>query len=563
LNLKSAVSTLHKRRKLIISIAIVLLLILLSVAFFLVVVNSNKGDDKKEGDQTGEQEEDLGYITNEDMRKTLQNEVDEIKSEYLSEIFPPPDLYPEKFYTLFLPQPNLWREVLANIDEFKKYGFNSVHFGPLVILDSDDCPRVVGEDLVKFYINEFHRSGMHVILTTNPAGPWGEFFSEEREDWSEEVKKRHSDGTLVEEYTERIIFKWAQVAEEYNVAAFIPANEIQMISTDRQYLKDKAPEILSGIRERYSGKVGFNIQMYGDTGWEGGWTPLHYEYELSNYDFVLPMGDTSRVESYLGYELDTENLIKKKIACIEYFKNFIGDYSIDEIWYGFGLYGGGGNWWEPIQDDEEMIVNALQASVYADNLLSVIHDDVACVTAVYDYGFMVLDEPIPEVWVQYFTPTTYSPPIDDKIKWNENDLYHIQEALFPQWDSLYGMPMELEERIESGYQADLQSNGDVNISGEATYLGDWIQIVNFSFDGDGRDIELRIGDDRLEDKFLVNVARLKDIGENDYDDEELRLDMPDWFGSIVRDYRYNFICLLIYDNDNRKVLGKYYFYKPL
>ena len=33
-------------------------------------------------------------------------------------------------------------------------------------------PHAVGEDLVRFCVNEFHRNGMHVMLTTNPAGPW-------------------------------------------------------------------------------------------------------------------------------------------------------------------------------------------------------------------------------------------------------------------------------------------------------------------------------------------------------------------------------------------------------
>jgi len=531
----------------------------IGVIIFIKSESEEVDNDLFEDESVEHEEEDLGHITNEDMYQTFQEEIDEIEKEYLSHIYPAPSDYPEQFYTLFLPHPDLWREALINIDEFKKYGFNSVHFGPLVILDNDDHPLVVGKDLTKFYINEFHRAGMHVILTTNPAGPWGEFFHEEREDWSDEVKSRHSDGTLVREYTERVIYKWAEVAEEFNTAAFIPANEIQMISTNREYLKNKAPEMLSGIRERYSGKVGFNIQFYGDAGFEDGWTPFYYEYDLTDYDFVLSMGDTSRVESFLGYEVDTENLIKKKIACIEYLKDFIDDYSIDEIWYGFGMYGGGGNWWEPIQDSQESIVTADQASVYADNLLDVIHYDVAGMSAVYDHGFMVLDEPIPKVWVEYFTPTPYTPKIDADIIWNENELYYIQEALFPQWDCLYGMPMEVEERIKSGYQADLESNKNITISGEAVYWDDWIQIKEFSFKGDSRDIELRIGDDRLEDKFLVSVLRLKDLNEKEYNKEELRLSLPDWLEQTIRDYKYNFICLLVYDNDNREVLGKYYF----
>ena len=103
----------------------------------------------------------------------------------------------------------------------------------------------------------------------------------------------------------------------------------------------------------------------------------------------------------------------------------------------------------------------------------------------------------------------------------------------------------------------------IHIAWMAFYWDDWIQIQNFSFRGNNRDIELRIGDDRIEDKTLVSVLRLKDIGRREFKNVELRLDLPDWLEDMIRDYKHNFICILVYDNDKREVLGKYYLKPPL
>ena len=200
-----------------------------------------------------------GHYTNENITDILTLEAEAIKNEYISSIYPAPSLIPEKLLCIFLPRPQLWKEALLRIEELKNLGFNSVHLCMIMSVDLNDHPYSAGEDLLRFYINEFHRNGMNVILSTNPAGPWGNYFSENMEEQIEQasdyVKNRRKNGTFVDEYIEQV-FTCVDIAQEFEVLAFIPANEMQMISINHSYVYNITAEILPEIRQRFDGLVG-------------------------------------------------------------------------------------------------------------------------------------------------------------------------------------------------------------------------------------------------------------------------------------------------------------------
>ena len=493
----------------------------------------------------------ITHRTNADMPARLAAEARQMKEAFVSPIYPAPKPLPSKFNSVFIPLPSLWREALLRVDELKAMGFNSVHFGPIMTIDEDDHPHAVGEDLVRFYVNEFHRNGMHVILTTNPAGPWAQFSSEEREDWSERVKRRRRDGTFVDEYVEQV-YAWAEIAQELDVAAFIPANEMQIISTNHAYLSQKAAAILPEIRKRYSGKVGFSIQGTGDLGPEGNWAPTYWEYDLTHYDFILSMGTTARLCDVDTRDLCRDHIERTKRADINYLESLALKYDVDEIWFGLLLFNGSGNYWEPNNGDPYTALTPQEAAEYADVLLGVIYDTVSGVSPVYDTGFMVFEDPLPDTWLKYFSPYTH--PQQGERKWQERDLYRLEEAFFPEWDGLYALPWG--DMTTPGYSAVITSTEAISISGIATY--EWprkIHISDFNFEGNGNDVEIRLADDRT-DRLLVNIARLMDIGNHAYENAELTLYWPDHLQERM------FNQLIIYDVDNRQVLGGYKFLPP-
>lgn len=485
-----------------------------------------------------------GHYTNENMSTILKEETEHLKNTFLSQICPVPKPVPEKLNSIFLPLPDKWPEALMRVDELKAMGINSVHFGPLMNIDEDDHPYSVGDDLVKFYINEFHRTGMHVILTTNPAGAWNEFTNNESWGigwgWPNNVIERRKNGTFVEEYLQEV-YRWAEIAEEYDVAAFIPANEIQMISTNHSYIQKKSSELLPEIRKRYDGKIGFNIQGYENS---------YYEYNLTDYDFVILMGRHARV-----CDLNTRNLCEDSVrnlysGDINYLNNLSQKYNIKGIWLGFDMFSTNGTWWEPQNNNPYCHLSSEEASAYIDILLDEIYDDLSGISIGYYPGLIIFDEPIPTTLVKYFT--IYNQQEQGEKTWEEKDLYTLAESFFPEWDTFL-TPWGY--KTLPGYYAALTSNDTININGTATYVyPQKIEITNFTFDGAGKNIEIRLAND-LTENLLVCVARLMKINES-YEHTNLTLFWPE----LLEERTFNYI--IIYDADKREVLGKYMFQTP-
>ena len=485
-----------------------------------------------------------GNYTNENMSTLLRLEAEALKDKFLSPIYPAPKPVPEKLNSVFLPLPSQWPEALRRVDELKAMGINSVQFGPLMNIDENDHPYSVGDDLVKFYINEFHRTGMHVILTTNPAGAWNEFTSNESWGrdwgWSNNVIERRKNGTFTDEYIQEI-YTWAETAKEYDVAAFIPANEIQMITTNHSYIQKKSSEILPELRKRYDGKIGFNIQGYADG---------YYEYNLTNYDFIMLMGRQARV-----CDLNTRSLCKDHIRSgfnsdIDYLNNLSQTYHIDGIWFEFDMFSTNGTWWEPQNNNPYTHLNPDEASAYIDIVLDEVYDNLSGISIGYYPGLILFDEPIPTTLVKYFM--VYNQQEQSEKTWEEKDLYTLAESFFPEWDTFltsWGY-----KTLPEDY-ANLTSNEKINISGTATYVyPEKIEITKFTFNGTGRDIEIRLAND-LTGELLVCIARLMRINES-YENANLTLFWPE----ILEERTFNYI--LIFDVDDREVLGRYVFQKP-
>lgn len=536
--------------------------IILIILIIFLIINSGCIENNSDFyDKNSQIEIKTGFYSNENMTITLLNEAEAIKNKYLSSIYPSPSSIPEKLLCIFLPRPQLWKEGLLRIDELKNLGFNSVQLCLIMSVDSNDHPYSAGEDLLKFYINEFHRNGMHVVLTTNPAGPWGNYFSqdssEQIEQVSDYVKNRRKNGSFVDEYVEQIL-NCAKLAQEFQTKAFIPANEMQLISINHSYVYNKTAEILPNLKQRFNGLIGINMQNYGHKDEEYNWEPLYWQYNLTGYDFILSMGETANINSETR-EIYKDHIRKIKNADISYLRDLADKFNVEDIWFGFVIFNGSGNYWEPITNDLNKALNAYEAAEYLDLILDIIYENVTCVTPNYDVGFYIFDEPLLEMWQKYF-PVNNIEPHSSK-SWTETELDIIEECLFPEWDALYTIPWG--DNFKPGATAYLFSNDNISINGIATYECPNIILINhFSFQAINKDIEIRLADYILEDEILVNIARLIDIGFDTYQNATLTLYWPDYLTEIMSQVQRKFTHLIIYDVENREILGKYEFQQP-
>jgi hypothetical protein len=511
---------------------------IVSIVLIILIFNGcteQSGEDKKSDIDGGNENEDqnnngkvdifTGNYTNSGFFEALENETLIFRERYIDNIYPSPKPIPEKLNCIWVALPSMLGYVLKNIDEIKEMGFNSVHFGPPVIRDESNNPVLVGLELIKFYINEFHRENMYVVLTTNPAGPW---FGSPYE----------GDIDFMSKYSSEIIYEIAEVAEKFDVAAFIPANEYQLLAQNHDIISEIPQELLPNIRERYGGMVGFNIQG-------------RLEYALEGYDFVLMMGRTAYISDPLGeriFYLDHHADVVREDVC------FMRNLTDGDLWYGFLLFSGKGNYWEPNNNDPHISVKTDEAAQYANMVLETSYEDVSCIMPGYDTGFYVFEEPLPQTWENFFSSYNQTEQIEPP--WLNSDLDIIFEVFFPEWDSMYALPWN--EMITPGYRVNLTSNKNITVNGTATYVSHRkIVIEDFCFEKQNREIEIRLADDRtIEEVMLVNIARLFNICNVTYDKAKLTLYWPDYLSE--RDFNY----LIIYDKESMEVLGKYEFLPP-
>ena len=457
-----------------------------------------------------------GSYTNDDFLASIAQERQDLIDQYMSTIYPAPVPLPDKFNCIWVPLPIDWKDILQQVDEIKEMGFNSVHFGVPVLRDDNGHPYSVGLDLVEFYVNEFHREGLHVILTTNAAGPW---FG----------TPNQGDADFMEEYSQ-VIYEIADIAEDFDVAAFLPANEYQLLAQSQDIIRYMPQEILPEVRARYSGPVGFNTQGTLD-------------YSLEGYDFVLMMGRTTSINP-----VTRDMALDHHSGVVSDDLDFMQSLAAD-AWYEFLMFSGDGNYWEPNNGVPEFSVTAEEAAQYAEMVLETAYNDLKCIMPCYDTGFYTLEDPLPELWQEYFS--SYNQPEQAAASWSTGDLDVIHEVLFPEWDGMYTPPWNT--MMDPGYWTEISLTGNVTASGNVRCeWPDYIQLTNFNFQGDGREIEIRLADNNI-GELLECSARLMGITDEIYENATLDLYYPDFLKSHM------FNRIIIYDATNRETLGEYEF----
>lgn len=184
------------------------------------------------------------------------------------------------------------RYALAHVDQVKAAGVDSVMLQVNFQADPETGKAYVpGEDAYLFYISAFQKSEFRVLLI--PALQM--YF----------VSREEQGMPLVQDRTTRLpeleahALRWAEIAERYNVDAFMPSDEAQRLFIEEgesaALCTDKRPALnewmqglLPKIRERFSGQVGFATDDGGPCERMGtADTRLGPDFDYSGYDFVV------------------------------------------------------------------------------------------------------------------------------------------------------------------------------------------------------------------------------------------------------------------------------------
>jgi len=190
------------------------------------------------------------------------------------------------------------RWVLANIDKVKAAGIDTLLLEVQYWVKKEEPNRIYvpGEETYLFYLNAFNKSGFRIWLTLGhtayqfPYAAW----SDQEYTGMEPLE----DQTYLLELVKPQIYKWASVAQQFNVDTFIPAEEANTMiltrgyeKTDlcferRQTINEWMQEILPEIKKNFSGKVGFATNQGArctedDPGLEGP------DFNYEGYDFIV------------------------------------------------------------------------------------------------------------------------------------------------------------------------------------------------------------------------------------------------------------------------------------
>lgn len=230
------------------------------------------------------------------------------------------------------------RSYLLNAAKLREGGVDTIVMEAEIVLDRDTRePKSIGEDVFIFYLQALKREGFRIILVPNPMHPnLGQGLEYDWENSGDPDKDYYPSYELIKRFDGEVV-KWAAIAEEYGVEAFMPTIEPYKLAGDYQVASRWLQEILPQIREVYHGQVWATDIMH-DIG-QGLSIPRPFDY--TGYDFLVS-GPPAGWKEVNYWEDMIEVFIQKGL---EYTDN----YSLQ----GFGLYeyGGytGGIWYEDPQ----------------------------------------------------------------------------------------------------------------------------------------------------------------------------------------------------------------------
>ena len=229
------------------------------------------------------------------------------------------------------------RSYLLNATKLREAGVDSIMVEAEIVLDRETHePKSIGEDVFIFYLQALKREGFRIILIPNPMHPnldMGLGYAWEEPDLNAYY---HPSYELIKKFGGEVV-KWARIAEEYGIEAFLPILEPYKLAGDYEVASRWLQEILPQIKEVYHGQLWATDIMY-DIG-QGLSIPCPYDY--SGYDFLLSGPPAGRKDAN-----DWEEMIK---VFIQKGTEYVSDFNLQ----GFGLYeyGGytGGVWYEDVQ----------------------------------------------------------------------------------------------------------------------------------------------------------------------------------------------------------------------
>ena len=175
----------------------------------------------------------------------------------------PPRYYPTYIKGVWepIPYPNQYEMIKNDLNQLKDDGVNTIYILP--IYPEDSAPPEYTEKTIIWEIKKVRQEGFAVFICTDI--------------FVENLNLNNIDDFL--NSLKQFILKWAEIAEDYNVEYFAPANELYMVvreklgyeenSTQAEQLWRKIDgwhqEIISAIKEVYTGKmcykpasIGFN-----------------------------------------------------------------------------------------------------------------------------------------------------------------------------------------------------------------------------------------------------------------------------------------------------------------
>ena len=238
------------------------------------------------------------------------------------------------------------RNILLKSDTLRNAGVDTVMMGPDVIINENDEVETPCKDVFIFYLQALRREGFRILLIPNPMHP--NFDDGRGFEWEEpNPDLRYQRGKeLLDKFTP-VVLDWANIANTYNAEGFSTVNELNKLVWDETNGSLWSQEILSDIRNVYSGFVGVTV-THRNVDENEMINPCYnaepYDYNLTGYDFLI--GSPSS-----GWEpIDCWGLMLENF--IDFGNKILEKYGHDNkmILYEWGAYRGG-IWYEPISEE--------------------------------------------------------------------------------------------------------------------------------------------------------------------------------------------------------------------
>jgi hypothetical protein len=322
------------------------------------------------------------------------------------------------------------RSYLLNAEKLREDGVDTIVIEAEIVLDPNTHePISPGEDIFIFYLQALKKEGFRIVLVPNPMHPnLDQGLGYDWENSGDPNAYYHPSYELIKQFDGEVV-KWAGIAEEYGVHAFMPTIEPYKLAGDYEVASQWLQEILPQIREVYNGQVWATDIMY-DIG-EGFSTPCPYDY--SGYDFLVSGPPAGRK--------DTDNWEEMIEVFIDKGLDYVDDYSLQ----GFGLYeyGGytGGVWYEDTQMGVfDQILSQEEAANIAEALVRQSTGKLKASFPRMSIGWQDFDTPSYEIITEWYKSMGENISPIESGEWTYEQLIEIEEKL---GDDEYSMIFDL------------------------------------------------------------------------------------------------------------------------